>query len=147
MLLANKWYTLKASAWENIKEVCHISKLFMPPDSTDRLLTAPVRAARISRRHSHSVSCQEPVRRSLGPPGPPGPIGTPGPPGTPGQPRPPRPPRQPGPPGPPGQSGTPGPPGQSGLSVLPGQSGQSGQLKNLHLKIKYINAFAITASQ
>ena len=34
----------------------------MPPDSTDRFLTAPVRAARSSRRHSHSVSCQEPVR-------------------------------------------------------------------------------------
>jgi len=53
----------------------------MPPDSTDRLLTAPVRAARISRRHSHSASCQEPVRR---PPGPHGPHGPPGPPGPPG---------------------------------------------------------------
>ena len=53
----------------------------MPPDSTDRFLTAPVRAVRSSRRHSHSVSCQEPVRR---PPGPPGPPGAPGAPGAPG---------------------------------------------------------------
>ena len=50
----------------------------MPPGSTDRFLTAPVRAVRSSRRHSYSVSCQEPVRR---PPGPPGPLGPPGPPG------------------------------------------------------------------
>jgi len=34
----------------------------MPPGSTDRFLTAPVRPARSSRRHSHSASCQEPVR-------------------------------------------------------------------------------------
>ena len=74
-----------------------ISKLFMPPGSTDRFLTAPVRAARISRRHSHSVSCQEPARMS------PGPLGTSGPPGP------------------------PGPSGQSGLSVQLGQSGQSKQ--------------------
>ena len=40
----------------------NISKLFMPPDITSRFLTAPVRAIRSSRRHSHSVSCQEPVR-------------------------------------------------------------------------------------
>ena len=53
----------------------------MPPDSTDRFLTAPVRAVRSSRRHSHLVSCQEPVRRPPGPPGPPGPLGPPGPPG------------------------------------------------------------------
>ena len=53
----------------------------MPPDSTDRFLTAPVRAVRSSRRHSHSVSYQEPVRR---PPGPPGPPGAPGAPGAPG---------------------------------------------------------------
>ena len=46
----------------------------MPPDSTNRLLTAPVRAARISRRHLHSASYQEPIRRSLGPPGPLGPL-------------------------------------------------------------------------
>ncbi len=78
----------------------------MPLDSIDRFLTAPVRAARISRKHSHSVFCQEPVRRSLGPPGPPGPLGLPGP---------------------------PGPPGQSGLSVLPGQSGQP---KNCKFKNK-----------
>ena len=44
----------------------------MPPDSTDRFLIAPVRAVRSSRRHLHSVSCQEPVRR---PPGPLGPLG------------------------------------------------------------------------
>ena len=44
----------------------------MPPDSTGRFLTAPVRAVRSSRRHSHLVSCQEPVRR------PPGPLGTSG---------------------------------------------------------------------
>ena len=48
----------------------------MPPDSTGRFLTAPVRAVRSSRRHSHSASCQEPVRR---PPGPPGALGAPGP--------------------------------------------------------------------
>ena len=53
----------------------------MPPNSTNRFLIAPVRTARISRRHSHSASYQEPVRRSLGPPGPPGPLGPPGPPG------------------------------------------------------------------
>jgi len=53
--------------------------MFMPPDSTDRFLTAPVRAVRSSRRHSHSASCQELVRRSLGPPGPPGPPGPSGP--------------------------------------------------------------------
>ena len=56
----------------------YISKLFMPSGSTDRFLTAPIRAVRSSRRHSHSVSCQEPVRR---PPGPPGPLGAPGAPG------------------------------------------------------------------
>ena len=53
----------------------------MPPDSTDRFLTAPVRAVRSSRRHLHSVSCQEPVRR---PPGLLGPLGAPGAPGAPG---------------------------------------------------------------
>ena len=53
----------------------------MPPDSTDRFLTAPVRAVRSFRRHSHSVSCQEPVRR---PPGPLGPLGAPGALGAPG---------------------------------------------------------------
>ena len=48
----------------------------MPPDSTGRFLTAPVRAVRSSRRHSHSASYQEPVRisprllRTSGPPGP-----------------------------------------------------------------------------
>ena len=41
----------------------------MPPDSTDRFLTAPVRAVRSSRRHLYLVFCQEPVRR------PPGPLG------------------------------------------------------------------------
>ena len=51
----------------------------MPPDSTDRFLTAPVRAVRSSRRHSHSVFCQEPVRRPLGPLGPLGALGAPGP--------------------------------------------------------------------
>jgi len=49
--------------------------LFIPPNSTNRLLTAPVRAIRISRRHSHSVSYQESVRRPLRPPGPSGPSG------------------------------------------------------------------------
>ena len=48
----------------------------MPPDSINRFLIAPVRAVRSSRRHSHLVSCQEPVRR---PPRPPGPPGAPGP--------------------------------------------------------------------
>jgi hypothetical protein len=63
----------------------------MPPDSTNRLLTAPVRAVRISRRPLYSASCQEPVRRPLGPPGPPGllvplgPLGPLGPPGPLGQ--------------------------------------------------------------
>ena len=54
----------------------------MPPDSTGRFLTAPIRAVRSSRKHLHSASCQEPVRilpgplgtleplRPLGPPGP-----------------------------------------------------------------------------
>jgi hypothetical protein len=53
----------------------------MPPDSTNRLLIAPDRTARISRRHLHSASCQEPVRRLLGPPGPLGPLVPLGPPG------------------------------------------------------------------
>jgi len=53
----------------------------MPPNSTDRFLTAPIRAVRSSRRHSHSASCQEPVRRLPGPHGPHGPPGPPGPPG------------------------------------------------------------------
>ena len=48
----------------------------MPPDSTSRFLTAPVRAVRSSRRHSHLASYQEPVRR---PPRPPGALGAPGP--------------------------------------------------------------------
>ena len=54
----------------------------MPPGSTDRFLTASVRAVRSSRRHLHSVSCQEPVRRPPGPPGLPGAseaLGAPGP--------------------------------------------------------------------
>ena len=38
----------------------------MPPDSTNRFLTAPVRAVRSFRRHLYSVSCQEPVRRPPG---------------------------------------------------------------------------------
>ena len=58
-----------------------ISKLFMPSDSTDRFLTAPVRAVRSFRRHLYSVSCQEPVRRLPGPPGPLGALGAPGAPG------------------------------------------------------------------
>ena len=48
----------------------------MPPGSTNRFLTAPIRAIRSFRRHSHSIFCQEPVRR---PPRPPGPPGAPGP--------------------------------------------------------------------
>ena len=35
----------------------------MPPSSTDRFLTAPIRAVRSSRRHLYLVSYQEPVRR------------------------------------------------------------------------------------
>ena len=50
----------------------------MPPDSTDRFLIAPVRAVRSSRKHLHSISCQEPVRRL---PRPLGPLGAPGAPG------------------------------------------------------------------
>ena len=42
-----------------LKRRPYISKLFMPPDSTDRLLAAPVKAARCSRRYSHSASYQE----------------------------------------------------------------------------------------
>ena len=45
------------------------------------LLTAPVRAVRSSRRHSHLVSCQEPVRSLSGACMLPGPSGTSGPPG------------------------------------------------------------------
>ena len=82
-------------------EVC-ISKLFMPPGSTDRFLTAPVRAVRSSRRHSHSVSCQEPVRRPPGLLGPLGALGAPG---------------------------APGPSGPSGLSRPLGPSGPPVQLK------------------
>ena len=43
-------------------KVKYISKLLMPPSSTDRFLTAPVRAARSSKRHLYSISCQEPAR-------------------------------------------------------------------------------------
>ena len=53
----------------------------MPSDSTDRFLIVPVRAVRSSRRHLHSVFCQEPVRR---PPGLLGPLGALGAPGAPG---------------------------------------------------------------
>ena len=56
----------------------------MPLNSTDRFLTALTGAVRSSRRLSHSASCQEPVRRSLGPLGPLGPPGPPGPSGSPG---------------------------------------------------------------
>ena len=80
----------------------------MPPDSTDRFLTAPVRAARSSRRHLHSVSCQEPARSLPGACMSPGPSGTLGP---------------------------PGPPGPSGPSGQLVQLGQSGQLKQ-NLKFK-----------
>jgi len=51
----------------------------MPLSSTDRFLAAPIRAIRSSRRHSHSVSYQEPVRRPPGPLGPLGPSGPSGP--------------------------------------------------------------------
>ena len=50
----------------------------MPPNSTDRFLTAPVRAVRSFRRYLYSASCQEPARRLLGLlglPRPPGPFG------------------------------------------------------------------------
>jgi hypothetical protein len=72
----------------------------MPPNSTDRFLTAPVRTVRISRRHLHSAFYQDPVRRSLRLLGPLGPLG---------------------PPGPPGLSGPLGPLGPLGLSGLLGQ--------------------------
>ena len=42
----------------------------MPFDSTDRFLTAPVRAVRSSKRHSHLAFYQKPVRRPLRPPRP-----------------------------------------------------------------------------
>ena len=77
----------------------------MPPDSTDRFLTAPVRAVRSSRKYLHSASCQEPARRPLGPPKPLGP---------------------------PGLSGTPeplGPPRPLGPQGSLGQLGQLGQLR------------------
>ena len=48
----------------------------MPPNSTGRFLTAPVRAVRSSRRHSHLASCQEAVKR---PPRPLRASGAPGP--------------------------------------------------------------------
>ena len=38
----------------------------MPSGSTDRFLTAPIRAVRSFRRYSYLASCQEPVRRPLG---------------------------------------------------------------------------------
>ena len=76
----------------------------MPPDSTGRFLTAPIRAVRSSRRHSHSASYQEPVRSLSGA------CMSPGPPGT---------------------SGPPGPPGPSVQSVQSGQSVQLGQLGQL----------------
>ena len=83
----------------------------MPSSSTDRFLTVPVRAARSSRRHLHSVSCQEPARSLLGACMSPGPSGTLG------------------PPGPPGPSGPSGPSGQLVQLVQLGQSGQLVQLK------------------
>jgi hypothetical protein len=49
----------------------------MPPDSADRFLTAPIRAVRSSKRHLYLVSCQESVRRLLGPHRPHGPLGLP----------------------------------------------------------------------
>ena len=54
----------------------------MPLSSTNRFLTAPVRAIRSFRRHSYLVFCQEPVRRLpglLGPPKALGALGAPGP--------------------------------------------------------------------
>ena len=48
----------------------------MPPSSTNRFLTAPVKATRSSRRHLHLVSCQEPIRSLLGAYMSPGPLGT-----------------------------------------------------------------------
>ena len=50
----------------------------MPPGSTNRFLTAPIRAVRSFRRHSHSVSYQEPIRRPPRPLGPLGALGAPG---------------------------------------------------------------------
>ena len=47
----------------------------MPFNSTDRFLTAPVRAVRSFRRYLHLVFCQEPVRRLSGPLGPLGALG------------------------------------------------------------------------
>ena len=39
----------------------------MPPNSTDRFLIVPVKAIRSSRKYSHLVFCQEPIRRPLRP--------------------------------------------------------------------------------
>ena len=72
------------------KDINLIKNVFYCPTSANcscllavgRLLTAPVRAARISWRHSHSTSCQEPVGSPLRLPGLPGPLEPPpGPPG------------------------------------------------------------------
>jgi hypothetical protein len=58
-------YILYCSLLENFKYsllACYISKLFIPPNSTDRFLTAPVRTIKNSRRHLYLVSYQEPIR-------------------------------------------------------------------------------------
>jgi hypothetical protein len=44
----------------------YISKLFMPFNSTNRFLIAPIRAVGSSKKHLHSVSYQFPVRNLLG---------------------------------------------------------------------------------
>ena len=55
----------------------------MPLNSTDRFLTAPVRAVRSFKRHLYSASYQEPIKRLFRPPKPPKLSGTPRPPGPP----------------------------------------------------------------
>ena len=97
----------------------------MPLDSLNKFLTAPVRAVRSFRRHLHSVSYQEPIRRPLGLYGlhrPPGSLRFLGPLG------PLRPLGPLKPLGPLGPLGPPGPPRPLGQS---GQLGQLGQLKQL----------------
>jgi hypothetical protein len=43
-----------------------MSKLFMPSNSTNKFLIAPIRAVRNFRRHLHSIFYQEPFRNLLG---------------------------------------------------------------------------------
>ena len=52
----------------------------MPPNSTDRFLTVPIRAVKSFKKHLHLASCQEPIRRPFRLPRPLRLSRTPGPP-------------------------------------------------------------------